>query len=122
LSLVWTTVWVGVLALVIYGTLYRLGKRQANDDLVGGRALTEDVSAVAKQMHRQREASPITFDGLPLLLNSEVKNLVMHGTPGSGKSNAINKLLIQLRERSDMVVVFDRACCKNYLSEKHSRY
>ncbi|WP_140187506.1 type IV conjugative transfer system coupling protein TraD [Providencia stuartii] len=123
LSVVWTTVWVGVLALVIYGTLYRLGKRQANDDLVGGRALTEDVKAVAKQMRRQREASPITFDGLPLLLNSEVKNIVMHGTPGSGKSNAINKLLIQLRERGDMVLVFDKGCSlvKKHFQENHDK-
>lgn len=64
----------------------------------------------------QAQASSITFDGLPLKLNSEVQNMLMHGTPGSGKSNAMNKLLIQLRQRGDMVIVFDKGCS---LVKKH---
>ena len=116
LSFVWASVFVGILAFVIYRFLHRLGQRQAKDDVIGGRTLTEDIKLVRNMLHARREASPITFDGLPLKLNSEVQNMLMHGTPGSGKSNAINKLLIQLRQRGDMVIVFDKGCS---LVKKH---
>lgn len=102
-----------VVLAVAYGVYYllrRLGEKQAQDDLVGGRTLTEDVKAVARTLHRNNEASPLHFDQLPLLLDSEVKNLLLHGTPGSGKSNALNKLLQQLRARGDMVIVYDKGC------------
>ncbi|EMB8480646.1 type IV conjugative transfer system coupling protein TraD [Providencia rettgeri] len=110
LSLLWACIIVIVLFFVIYRVFHGLGKRQANDDVIGGRTLTEDIKHVRNMLHAQREASPITFDGLPLKLNSEVQNMLMHGTPGSGKSNTINKLLIQLRKRGDMVIVFDKGC------------
>lgn len=116
LSFVWASVFVGILAFVIYRFLHRLGQRQAKDDVIGGRTLTEDIKLVRNMLHARREASPITFDGLPLKLNSEVQNMLMHGTPGSGKSNAMNKLLIQLRQRGDMVIVFDKGCS---LVKKH---
>lgn len=116
LSFVWASVFVGILAFVIYRFLHRLGQRQAKDDVIGGRTLTEDIKLVRNMLHARREASSITFDGLPLKLNSEVQNMLMHGTPGSGKSNAMNKLLIQLRQRGDMVIVFDKGCS---LVKKH---
>lgn len=116
LSFVWASVLVSLIAFVIYRFLHRLGQRQAKDDVIGGRTITEDIKAVTNMLHARREASPITFDGLPLKLNSEVQNLLFHGTPGSGKSNAINKLLIQLRKRGDMVIVFDKGCS---LVKKH---
>ncbi|ECU3077758.1 type IV conjugative transfer system coupling protein TraD [Salmonella enterica subsp. enterica serovar Typhimurium] len=102
-----------VVLAVAYGVYYllrRLGEKQAQDDMVGGRSLTEDVKSVARTLHRNNEASPLHFDQLPLLLNSEVKNLLLHGTPGSGKSNALNKLLQQLRARGDMVIIYDKGC------------
>lgn len=116
LSVLWAIIFVIGLALIIYRFLHRLGQRQAHNDVIGGRTLTDDVKAVRNMLHARREASPITFDGLPLKLNSEVQNILMHGTPGSGKSNAINKLLIQLRKRGDMVIVFDKGCS---LVKKH---
>lgn len=116
LSLFWSSVVVLLVASLVYYLLNRLGQRQAKDETVGGRELTDDVSAVAKLMHARRQASPIHIDKLPLMLNSEVKNLLMHGTPGSGKSNTINKLLVQLRERGDMVIIFDKGCS---LVKKH---
>ena len=102
-----------VVLAVGYGVFYylkRLGEKQAQDDLTGGRALTEDVKSVARQLQKEGKASPLHFDQLPLVLDSEVKNVLLHGTPGSGKSNALNKLLKQLRERGDMVIVYDKGC------------
>lgn len=102
-----------VVLAVAYGVYYllsRLGEKQAQDDLVGGRTLTEDVKSVARQMQKEGQASPFRFDLLPLVLDSELKNLLLHGTPGSGKSNALNKLLQQLRARGDMVIIYDKGC------------
>lgn len=104
------------LGMLVYGFLKRLGQRQAKDDQIGGRSLTEDVKAVAALLEKQGKASPIRFDKLPLLLNTEVQNILLHGTPGSGKSNSLNKLLKQLRASGDMVIVYDKNCS---LIQKH---
>lgn len=102
-----------VVLAVAYGVYYllrRLGEKQAQDDMVGGRSLTEDVKSVARQLHKEGNASPLHMDLLPLVLDSEVKNLLLHGTPGSGKSNALNKLLQQIRAAGDMAIVYDKGC------------
>lgn len=102
-----------VVLAVAYGVYYflkRLGEKQAQDDQTGGRTLTEDVKSVARQLQKEGKASPLHLDLLPLVLDSEVKNLLLHGTPGSGKSNALNKLLKQLRASGDMVIVYDKGC------------
>lgn len=116
LSLFWASVVVVAIAFAVYGFLRRLGARQARDERMGGRELSDDVKAVAREMTRRGEASPLRIDGLPLMLNSEVQNLLMYGTPGSGKSNTINKLLRQLRAQGDMVIVYDKGCS---LIKKH---
>lgn len=68
------------------------------------------MKAVAREMHRRGQASSICIDQLPLILNGEVQYLMMYGTPGSGKSNTINKLLKQIRARGDMAIIYDKGC------------
>ena len=110
LALFWASVAVGVLAFLIFRFLRRLGEKQAQDERMGGRELTDDVKAVAREMHRRGQASSICIDQLPLILNGEVQYLMMYGTPGSGKSNTINKLLKQIRARGDMAIIYDKGC------------
>jgi type IV conjugative transfer system coupling protein TraD len=116
LALFWVSVAVGVLAFLIFRFLRRLGEKQAQDERMGGRELTDDVKAVAREMHRRGQASSICIDQLPLILNGEVQYLMMYGTPGSGKSNTINKLLKQIRARGDMAIIYDKGCS---LIKKH---
>ena len=116
LALFWASVAVGVLAFLIFRFLRRLGEKQAQDERMGGRELTDDVKAVAREMHRRGQASFICIDQLPLILNGEVQYLMMYGTPGSGKSNTINKLLKQIRARGDMAIIYDKGCS---LIKKH---
>nr|WP_283387336.1 type IV conjugative transfer system coupling protein TraD [Escherichia coli] len=116
LALFWASVAVGVLAFLIFRFLRRLGEKQAQDERMGGRELTDDVKAVAREMHRRGQASSICIDQLPLVLNGEVQYLMMYGTPGSGKSNTINKLLKQIRARGDMAIIYDKGCS---LIKKH---
>lgn len=116
LALFWASVAVGVLAFLIFRFLRRLGEKQAQDERMGGRELTDDVKAVAREMHRRGQASSICIDQLPLILNGEVQYLMIYGTPGSGKSNTINKLLKQIRARGDMAIIYDKGCS---LIKKH---
>lgn len=116
LALFQASVAVGVLAFLIFRFLRRLGEKQAQDERMGGRELTDDVKAVAREMHRRGQASSICIDQLPLILNGEVQYLMMYGTPGSGKSNTINKLLKQIRARGDMAIIYDKGCS---LIKKH---
>ncbi|HDP6838448.1 TPA: type IV conjugative transfer system coupling protein TraD [Escherichia coli] len=116
LALFQASVAVGVLAFLIFRFLRRLGEKQAQDERMGGRELTDDVKAVAREMHRRGQASSICIDQLPLVLNGEVQYLMMYGTPGSGKSNTINKLLKQIRARGDMAIIYDKGCS---LIKKH---
>lgn len=99
-----------VAGYAIYYWLKRLGANQAQDVLTGGRTLTENVRSVTRMLHLSGKASTLHIDQLSLVRDSELKNLLLHGTPGSGKSNALNKLLRQLRARGDMVVVYDKGC------------
>lgn len=94
----------------VYYWLKRLGANQAQDVQTGGRTLTENVKSVTRMLHQSGNASTLHIDQLSLVRDSELKNLLLHGTPGSGKSNALNKLLRQLRARGDMVVVYDKGC------------
>ncbi|HHL2459796.1 TPA: TraD N-terminal domain-containing protein [Yersinia enterocolitica] len=55
LAAFWTSVIVLFLAYLVYRFLHRLGEKQAQDELIGGRALTEDVKAVAGLMHKRNE-------------------------------------------------------------------
>lgn len=120
LALFWASVAVGVLAFLIFRFLRRLGEKQAQDERMGGRELTDDVKAVAREMRRRGEASSICIDNLPLMLNSEVQYMMMYGTPGAGKSNTLNKLLRQIRARGDMAIVYDKGCSliKKHFSER----
>lgn len=61
-------------------------------------------------MKKRGEASDIRIDGLPLKLDSEIQNFAMHGTVGSGKSQLMRKILKQLRDRGDLVIIYDKGC------------
>ncbi|MCF3774166.1 type IV secretion system DNA-binding domain-containing protein, partial [Salmonella enterica] len=52
----------------------------------------------------------IRIDGLPLKHYSEIQNLSMHGTVGSGKSQLMRKIMKQLRDRGDLVIIYDKFC------------
>ncbi|WP_115115800.1 type IV conjugative transfer system coupling protein TraD (plasmid) [Yersinia wautersii] len=116
LAAFWTSVIVLFLAYLVYRFLHRLGERQAQDELIGGRNLTDDVKVVAALMRKRNDASTLYFDDLPLKKDSEVQNIAMLGSPGTGKTNAINKLIKQARERGDMAIIYDKA---GTYTEKH---
>lgn len=86
------------------------GKQQSEDELTGGRQLTDKPKDVAKMLKRDGKASDIKIGDLPLIKDSEIQNIGLHGTVGSGKSEAIRRLMNYARSRGDMVIVYDRSC------------
>lgn len=97
---------IGIL-LAIY--FIRNGKKQTNNQFIRGASLVPP-DILKKQIIKEKRASDLTLDGLPLLLGSETQHLLVHGTVGMGKSQLIMKLLDCLRHRGDRVIVYDKGC------------
>ena len=87
----------------------RKGRAQARNQFVRGGCLATS-KAVKKLVVKNKAASDITIDGFPLIQNSEVQHLLVHGTVGTGKSQLIMKIMDRLRARGDRVIVYDKGC------------
>ncbi|WP_333893127.1 type IV conjugative transfer system coupling protein TraD [Atlantibacter subterraneus] len=86
------------------------GKQQSEDEVTGGRQLTDDPKEVARMLKRDGMDSDIKIGELPLIRGSEIQNFFLHGTVGSGKSEVIRRLMNYARKRGDMIIVYDRSC------------
>jgi len=86
------------------------GKQQSEDEITGGRQLTDDPKEAGRMLKRDGLASDIKIGELPLIKDSEIQNFCLHGTVGSGKSEVIRRLMNYARQRGDMVIVYDRSC------------
>jgi hypothetical protein len=95
------------LVLIIY--FIRNGKKQTDNQFIRGASLVSPRK-LKKQIIKAGKASDLRIDGFPLLENSEVQHLLVHGTVGMGKSQFIMKLMDCLRSRGDRVIVYDKGC------------
>lgn len=96
--------------LAVYWYLGRTGRKQSEDEIIGGRVLSDSPKDVARMMKKRGEASDIRIDDLPLKLDSEIQNFAMHGTVSTGKSTLMRKIMKQLRDRGDLVIIYDKGC------------
>lgn len=87
----------------------RRGKAQRANQFIRGSSIDSSEN-VAKQIMKKKAYSDITVDGFPLVANSEVQHLLVHGTVGTGKSQLIMKVMDALRRRGDRVIVYDKGC------------
>ncbi|EBQ8393857.1 type IV conjugative transfer system coupling protein TraD, partial [Salmonella enterica subsp. enterica serovar 4,[5],12:i:-] len=90
--------------------LGRQGKQQSEDDVTGGRQLTDNPKDVARMLKKDGKASDILIGDLPIIKDSEIQNFLLHGTVSTGKSEIIRRLANYARQRGDMVVMYDRSC------------
>src|SRR3990167_4073190 len=98
--------WLGFL-LAIY--FIKRGKKQSAPQFVRGSVFA--ASKKVKQLiKKQNMHSDLNIDGFPLIKNSEVQHLLVHGTVGTGKSQLIMKLLDCLKGRGDRVILYDKGC------------
>lgn len=109
-----------LLTALLASYFVKKGKQQSKNKFIRGASLLP-----AKDLKRliitENKASDLTLDGFPLLQNSEVQHLLVHGTVGMGKSQLIMKLMDCLRARGDRVIVYDKGCTftQAYFQEGH---
>lgn len=65
------------------------------------------VRDLRKVIRQRRLRSIITIGGVPIPTELEVQNLLLAGSPGTGKSVAITTVLDTLRKRGDQLVIAD---------------
>lgn len=103
----WLTLWfMALFFFVVCGAwVWRGHARKAKEILSG----TEEVSskALAKLIRRKKEESDLSLAGVPLIRNSEKQHILILGTTGSGKTNALHELLQQIRSRKQRTIIVD---------------
>ncbi|GJI56971.1 conjugal transfer protein TraD [Rodentibacter sp. JRC1] len=100
-----------VFFIIIGGVFWYLGRKgslQRKDELIGGRYLASDAAHVNKLLKKLGKLSPLKIGDLHLVKNSEVQNIALHGTVGTGKSTVINGLLEQARKDEQRGIIYDR--------------
>lgn len=94
---------------VVSWILGRQGKQQSENEVTGGRQLTENPKDVARMLKKDGKDSDIRIGDLPIIRDSEIQNFCLHGTVAAGKSEVIRRLANYARQRGDMVVIYDRS-------------
>ncbi|BEM90552.1 conjugal transfer protein TraD (plasmid) [Serratia marcescens] len=94
--------------LAVFWYLGRSGRRQRENVIVGGRELVDDVKVVNKILKKHDRLSPLSLCGLHMVRYSEMQNIGMHGTVGSGKSTMIINICRQLRAEGHKVMIYDK--------------
>lgn len=101
------------LGIATYYFLGYKGKKQSDDEYISGRVFEKDYKKVANQLKKENIDSDIKISGLPILKNSEIQNILLHGTVGTGKSTIINQFIQQtiirsLKAKGDKIIIYDR--------------
>ena len=100
-----------ILSLGVFYALVRWlisqGEKQTANQFIRGSRL-DTPKNVAKQIKKEKMASDIVIDDMPMIANSETKHFLIHGSTGSGKTQLISKLLDCLRRRGDRVFLYDK--------------
>lgn len=112
-GVLWSGVlWSGVFACSGMGVmmvwLCRRGRRQLADTYQAGDYLATPEET-KKQIERAGQASDLHWGrrAVPLIKNTELQHILLDGSTGTGKSNAMHALLEQIRRRGDRVVLWD---------------
>lgn len=75
--------------------------------LVDAKVFSRAIQTNKDEHGRKLGVSDIHMDDIHLPHNFEVRGILNHGTTGSGKSQALMKLLDQIRERGDKAIIAD---------------
>lgn len=93
------------LFVAILWFIYRTGWVQRQDRLLrGGQVLS--AKEATNLLRGAGVASDITVAGIPLIAGTETAHILVAGTTGSGKTQALLELLRAVRHRGDRVVCF----------------
>ncbi|MBN9230966.1 MAG: type IV conjugative transfer system coupling protein TraD [Legionella sp.] len=106
------------IGLAVY--FIRRGKSQTENQFIRG-ASQLTPAELKRRIIKCNQNSDLNLDGFPLIRDSEVQHLLVHGTVGMGKSQFIMKLMDDIRARGDRVIVYDKGCTftQAYFQEGH---
>lgn len=79
---------------VVSWILGRQGKQQSENEVTGGRQLTDNPKDVARMLKKDGKDSDIRIGDLPIIRDSEIQNFCLHGTVGAGKSEVISSIRV----------------------------
>jgi type IV conjugative transfer system coupling protein TraD len=95
-----------VMAIIVISFFIIRGYRQSLKKLErGGEVVSGNI--LKKLIKRQKLASDLHLDGLPLIKSKETSHILITGTTGSGKTNCFHTLLPQIRARPNRAIVVD---------------
>lgn len=83
----------------------RMGIKRQEKQILSGFHLVKPK--ILKKLVKKAGASPYHINDIPLPKNGEYQHMMITGTTGSGKSNALHHLLLQIRAQGDQAVVVD---------------
>lgn len=98
-------VMVGSFTIICTGWVLR-GRSRKEKEILDG---TQEVSGerLAGLVKRAKANSDLTLAGVPLIKGSETQHLLVVGTTGSGKTNALHELLQQIRSHKQRAIIVD---------------
>ena len=85
---------------IIRGYHQSLKKLERGGEIVSAKILRRLIK-------KQKLASDLHLDGMPLIKNKETTHILITGTTGSGKTNCFHTLLPQIRARPNRAIVVD---------------
>lgn len=83
----------------------RRGKKRQETRVLKGYEIV--APKILKDLIKKNGSSELNIAGIPLPVNAECEHLMITGTTGSGKTNAINSLLNQIKKFNHKAIVID---------------
>lgn len=110
------TLWAtGIFLVVFFGIiigaslfLRREGSEQRKNNQIGGRYLAKSIKEVNSILKSREQLSPFKIGELHLVKDSEIQNIAVHGSVGTGKSTTFNDLLVTARSLNQRALIYDR--------------
>lgn len=81
------------------------GKKRQETQILKGYELLEPK--ILKKLIIKAGASELNIAGVPLPVNAECEHMMITGTTGAGKTNAINSLLLQIKQMNHKAIIID---------------
>jgi len=114
----------GVLALSLGGVIYfgivvfftrffiKKGEKYSQDKLISGTKLAKSIKEVIQSVKKaERGISEICLlTTLPIPARSEFQGFFFHGSTGSGKTQAMMRLLDEIRRLGEPAIIYDKEC------------
>lgn len=101
---------VGITLTLIIGFFIKKGRLLQISKTVRGGAMvpSSELATMIRKDNRKHKAKSYKIAGIPFPSYLESQHTLITGSPGSGKTLAINDLLEQIRSRGDRAIIYDK--------------